>query len=159
MTRRLVCVPAKEPGPRKRDQHYVSWNWANFPGDIDVNKFQLTVRGQVNQALSLSLNDILQGFPRFDIAAVNQCAGASRIYAEPRVAGAQWANGAMSNALWTGVRLKDVLDRAGVKPGAIAVRFGGLDEPVMPDPPKFLKSLSIDHARDGEVRIAVGLHV
>ncbi len=133
------------------DQHYVSWHWANFPGDIDVNKFQLTVRGQVNQALSLSLNDILQGFPRFDIAAVNQCAGASRIYAEPRVAGAQWANGAMSNALWTGVRLKDVLDRSGVKPGAIAVRFGGLDEPVMPDAPKFLKSLSIDHARDGEV--------
>jgi len=69
----------------------------------------------------------------------------------PRVAGAQWADGSMSNAIWTGVRLKDVLDRAGVKAGAIQVRFGGLDEPVMPDAPKFLKSLSIDHARDGEV--------
>jgi DMSO/TMAO reductase YedYZ molybdopterin-dependent catalytic subunit len=140
------------------DQHYVSWHWATFPGDINVDSFRLTVRGQVNQTLSLSLKDILQGLPRFDIAAVNQCAGASRIYFEPRIAGAQWANGSMSNAIWTGVRLKDVLDRAGVKPGAIQVRFGGLDEPVMPDAPKFLKSLTIDHARDGEVMIAFAMN-
>jgi len=130
------------------DQHYVSWHWATFPGDINVDSFRLAVRGQVNQTLSLSLKDILQGLPRFDIAAVNQCAGNSRIYAEPRVAGAQWADGSMSNAIWTGVRLKDVLDRAGVKPDAVQARFGGLDEPAMPGEPKFLKSLSIDHARD-----------
>src|SRR5712672_599216 len=140
------------------DQHYVSWHWANFPGDIDVDSFRLTVRGQVNRTLSLSLKDILQGLPRVDIAAVNQCAGASRIYFVPRIAGAQWANGSMSNAIWTGVRLKDVLDRAGVKPGAIQVRFGGLDEPVMPDAPKFLKSLTIDHARDDEVMIAFAMN-
>src|ERR1700687_6077705 len=81
------------------EQHYVSWHWATFPGDINVDSFRLTVHGQVNRILSLSLKDILQGLPRFDIAAVNQCAGASRIYAEPRVAGAQWANGSMSNAI------------------------------------------------------------
>src|SRR6266404_9936002 len=140
------------------EQHYVSWHWATFPGDIDVDSFRLTVRGQVNQILSLSLKDILQGLPRFDIAAVNQCAGNSRIYVVPRVAGAQWADGSMSNAIWTGVRLKDVLDRAGVTSGAIQVRFGGLDEPVMPDAPKFLKSLTIDHARDGEVMIAFAMN-
>jgi DMSO/TMAO reductase YedYZ molybdopterin-dependent catalytic subunit len=140
------------------DQHYVSWHWATFPGDIDVNNYRLTVRGQVNQTLSLSLKDVLQSFPRVDLAAVNQCAGASRLYAEPRIAGAQWGNGAMSNALWTGVRLKDVLDRAGVKAGAIQVRFGGVDEPAMQGAPKFLKSISIDHARDGEVMIAFGMN-
>src|SRR5882672_2078602 len=64
----------------------------------------------------------------------------------------------MSNAIWTGVRLKAVLDRAGVKSGAIQVRFGGLDEPVMPGAPKFLKSLTIDHARDGEVMIAFAMN-
>src|SRR6201982_159862 len=46
------------------DQHYVSWHWATFPSDINVNSFRLTVHGHVNQPLSLSLNDILQGFPR-----------------------------------------------------------------------------------------------
>src|SRR5258707_11435239 len=81
------------------DQHYVSWHWANFPGDIDVDSFRLTVRGLVNETLSLSLKDILQGLPRFDMAAVNQCAGASRIYFDPRVAGAQWANVSISNTI------------------------------------------------------------
>jgi DMSO/TMAO reductase YedYZ molybdopterin-dependent catalytic subunit len=140
------------------DQHYVSWHWANFPSDIDVDKFRLTVRGHVNQTLSLSTKDILHGLPRVELAAVSQCAGNSRIYMQPRVPGAQWANGSMSNALWTGVRLKDVLDQAGVKPGALQVRFGGLDEPLVSDAPKFMKSLAIDHARDGEVMIAFGMN-
>jgi DMSO/TMAO reductase YedYZ molybdopterin-dependent catalytic subunit len=140
------------------DQHYVSWHWADFPNEIDVDKFRLTVRGHVNQTLSLSLKDILQGLPRIEFAAVSQCAGNSRIYFQPRVPGAQWANGSMSNALWTGVRLKDVLDRAGVKPGATRVRFGGLDEPVIQGAPKFMKSLEVDHARDGEVMICFGMN-
>jgi DMSO/TMAO reductase YedYZ molybdopterin-dependent catalytic subunit len=140
------------------NQHYVSWHWATFPGDVNVDSYRLSVRGHVNQNLSLSLADILQGYPRVEIAAVNQCAGNSRLYATPRVAGAQWANGGMSNALWTGVRLRDLLDRAGVRAGAIQVRFGGLDEPVMSGAPKFLKSLTIDHARDGEVMIAFGMN-
>jgi DMSO/TMAO reductase YedYZ molybdopterin-dependent catalytic subunit len=140
------------------DQHYVSWHWANFPSEVDVHKFRLAVRGHVNRILSLSLKDILHGFPRVELVAVSQCAGNSRIYMEPRVPGAQWANGSMSNSLWTGVRLKDVLDRAGVRPGAVQVRLGGLDEPVIPEAPKFLKSLHIDHARDGEVMIAFGMN-
>ncbi|MGI4793714.1 MAG: molybdopterin-dependent oxidoreductase [Janthinobacterium lividum] len=140
------------------NQHFVSWHWAGIPTDIDVGTFRLTVRGQVNQPLSLSLNDILHDLPRVELTALSQCAGNSRIYTQPRVAGAQWANGSMSNARWTGVRLKDVLDRAGVKAGATQVRFGGLDEPVIQESPKFLKSLSVDHARDGEVMIAYAMN-
>jgi hypothetical protein len=64
----------------------------------------------------------------------------------------------MGNARWTGVRLKDILDRAGVKSGAVAVRFNGLDEQVLPDGPDFMKSLAIDHARDGEVMIAYAMN-
>jgi hypothetical protein len=64
----------------------------------------------------------------------------------------------MGNARWAGVRLKDVLDRAGVKPGAVQVRFHGLDDPVVDDAPKFMKSLAIDQARDGEVMIAYAMN-
>src|ERR1700755_2122691 len=135
------------------DQFYVRWHWAVIPTDIDIGKFNLTVRGHVNQTLSLSLNDILHGLPSVQLPAVNQCSGNSRGFFQPRVPGGEWANGAMGNALWMGVRLKDVLDRAGVKPGAVQVRFKGLDEPVVPDAPHFMKSLDIDHARDGEVMI------
>jgi Oxidoreductase molybdopterin binding domain/Mo-co oxidoreductase dimerisation domain len=116
------------------------------------------VRGHVNQTISLSLNDILQGLPSVQLSAVNQCSGNSRGFFQPRVPGGEWANGAMGNALWTGVRLRDVLDRAGVKPGAMQVRFKGLDDPVVADAPHFMKSLDIDHARDGEVMIAYAMN-
>src|SRR6202040_3710175 len=53
---------------------------------------------------------------------------------------------------------KDVLDRAGVKAGAIQVRFDGMDEPVVDGAPDFMKSLDIDHARDGEVMIAYAMN-
>jgi DMSO/TMAO reductase YedYZ molybdopterin-dependent catalytic subunit len=140
------------------DQFYVRWHWAVIPTDIDIGKFSLTVRGHVNQTLSLSLNDILHGLQSVQLSAVNQCSGNSRGLFQPRVPGGQWANGAMGNALWTGVRLKDVLDKAGVKPGAVQVRFKGLEEPVVADAPHFMKSLDIDHARDGEVMIAYAMN-
>jgi DMSO/TMAO reductase YedYZ molybdopterin-dependent catalytic subunit len=139
------------------DQFYVRWHWAVIPTNIETDKFSLAVRGHVNQPLSLSLQDLLE-LPRVELIAVNQCSGNSRGFFEPRVGGGEWANGAMGNALWTGVRLKDVLDRAGVKPGAVQVRFTGMDEPVVAEAPRFMKSLDIEHARDGEVMIAYAMN-
>jgi DMSO/TMAO reductase YedYZ molybdopterin-dependent catalytic subunit len=135
------------------DQFFVRWHWAVIPEHVDVAAFKLTVRGHVNQALSLSLADLL-AMPRIELVAVAQCSGNSRGLFQPRVPGAQWENGAMGNARWTGVRLRDVLDRAGVKAGAVAVRSSGLDDPVVQAAPKFMKPLDIDHARDGEVMLA-----
>ena len=140
------------------DSFFVRWHWAVIPTDVDVNTFRLSVRGHVDNALSMTLRDIVDGLPRVELAAVNQCSGNSRGYTAPPVAGAQWANGAMGNARWMGVRLKDVLDRAGVKAGARQVRFAGLDEPVVEEAPKFMKSLAIDHARDSEVMIAYAMN-
>jgi hypothetical protein len=107
--------------------------------------------------LSLTLADVL-AMPRIEMAAVNQCSGNSRGLFQPRVAGGQWDNGAMGNARWAGVRLRDLLDHAGVKAGAVAVRFNGLDEPVVDGAPDFMKSLDIDHARDGEVMVAFAMN-
>ena len=139
------------------DRFYVRWHWAVIPTEVAVDAFRLVVRGHVNQTLSLTLKDIL-AMPRVEIAAVNQCSGNSRGFFEPRVPGGEWANGAMGNAHWTGVRLRDVLDRAGVKAGALQVRLKGVDEPVVADGPHFMKSLAIDHARDGEVMIAYSMN-
>ena len=135
------------------DKFFVRWHWADIPTAIDVDTFRLTVSGHVSRPLSISLAQLLR-LPRIEYAAVNQCSGNSRGLFQPRVAGAQWGNGAMGNAKWLGVRLRDVLDLAGVRPGAAQVRFGGLDEPLVPTAPDFFKSLAIDHARDGEVMIA-----
>ncbi|HEV2569086.1 molybdopterin-dependent oxidoreductase [Sphingomonas sp.] len=135
------------------DRFFVRWHYGDIPASIDPAAFRLAVRGAVTKPLSLSLDE-LKKLPPIEYAAVNQCSGNSRGLFEPRIAGAQWRHGAMGNARWTGVRLKDVLDRAGVKPSAVAARFGGLDAPLVPEAPDYLKSLGIDHARDGEVMIA-----
>lgn len=134
------------------DRFYVRWHYADIPTAIDGARHRVNVGGAVRQRLSLSIADLM-AMPRFEIAAVNQCSGNSRGHFIPRVPGAQWGHGAMGNARWEGVRLRDVLDRAGVAGGAQAVRFGGLDRPP-PGAPPFLKTLAIDHARDGEVMLA-----
>ena len=139
------------------DRFYVRWHWAVIPTEIDVGSFRLAVRGHVEKSVSLSLDEIL-ALPRVELVAVNQCSGNSRGYFQPRVPGGEWAHGAMGNARWTGARLKDVLDRAGVKAGAAQVRFNGMDEPVVADAPDFMKSLAIDHARDGEVMLAYAMN-
>ena len=135
------------------EEFFVRWHWALIPNQVDVTAFKLTVRGHVNEALSLSMTDIL-AMPRVEMAAVNQCSGNSRGLFQPRVPGGQWENGAMGNARWIGVLLRDVLDRAEVKSGAVAARFKGLDEALIESAPTFMKSLDIDHARDGEVMLA-----
>jgi DMSO/TMAO reductase YedYZ molybdopterin-dependent catalytic subunit len=139
------------------DRFYVRWHWAVIPTEIDVSSFRLAVRAHVEKRLSLSLDEIL-ALPRVELVAVNQCSGNSRGYFQPRVPGGEWSHGAMGNARWTGVRLKDVLDRAGVKAGAVQVSFNGMDEPVVAEAPDFMKSLGVDHARDGEVMIAYAMN-
>ena len=138
------------------DRFYVRWHYSDFPTSIDGAKHRVAVGGAVQRRLSLSMADLMT-LPRFEIAAVNQCSGNSRGHFSPRVPGAQWGDGAMGNARWTGVRLRDVLDRAGVAPGATGVRFAGLDRPPL-GAPWFEKSLTLDHARDGEVMLAWGMN-
>src|SRR5580698_6313971 len=139
------------------DKFFVRWHWSDIPTGIDAKSYRLALRGQVDRELSLSLPDLLQ-FKPVEIAAVNQCSGNSRGFFEPRVPGAQWGNGGMGNARWTGVRLKDVLDKAGIKAGAVAVRFSGLDKPPVDDAPPFKKSLGIDHARQPEILVAYAMN-
>ena len=136
------------------DAFFVRWHLAGIPTTVDLRTFRLEVSGHVQKPLSLSLHDLKTKFQPVSLVALAQCAGNSRSLFEPRVPGGQWGNGAMGNARWKGVRLKDVLDAAGVKPGAVQVGLRGLDVPPMPATPVFQKSLQIEHARDGEVMIA-----
>ncbi|MCE4225303.1 molybdopterin-dependent oxidoreductase [Methylobacterium sp. C25] len=135
------------------DAFFVRYHLAGVPTEIDPETYCLGIKGHVDQPLSLSLKDI-KALPRAEIVAVSQCSGNSRGFFEPRVAGGQLANGAMGCARWTGVALKDVLDKAGVKAGALDVVFEALDGPVLSETPDFAKALRIDHARDGEVMLA-----
>ena len=139
------------------DAFFVRWHLPNIPQEVDATAHRIDVTGEVNRALSLSLDDLAK-LPQVEVTAVNQCSGNSRGLSAPRVAGGQWENGAMGNALWTGVRLRDVLDRAGLKATAKQVQFDGLDRGIFPATPKFRKSLDVDVARGDDVIVAYAMN-
>lgn len=85
-----------------------------------------------------------------EVVAANMCTGNSRGFNVPRVPGGQWAHGAMGNARWTGVKLKDVLAKAGVGAGAVQVTFNGMDQGGEDKIPDFIKSLNVDIATSNE---------
>ena len=135
------------------DAFFVRYHLAGLPESIDPVTFRLEVKGLVDKPVSLSLAE-LKAMPGMEVVAVNQCSGNGRGFFEPRVAGGQAGNGLMGNARWTGVALKAVLERAGVKAGAVQVKFDGLDGPVLDTTPDFAKSLELAHAMGGEVMLA-----
>jgi len=137
---------------------FVRWHLEGIPTSVDLRTFRLNVSGYVRQTLQLSVDELRSSFDPISLIAVNQCSGNSRSFFEPRVLGGQWKHGAVGNAKWTGVSLKSILDRAQVKAGAVDVSFNGLDAPPLPSVPDFVKALSIDHARDGEVMIAYAMN-
>jgi DMSO/TMAO reductase YedYZ molybdopterin-dependent catalytic subunit len=128
------------------DAFYVRWHLETIPNSVDLKEWRLRVEGNVEKPLTLSFPDLLKQFARASIAAVNQCSGNSRSRLQPRVPGGQWGNGAMGCALWTGVKLREVLDAAGVKNGSLQVQFEGLDRGKGPEgfgSNRFMKSLDL----------------
>ncbi|GAB3414687.1 molybdopterin-dependent oxidoreductase [Massilia agilis] len=135
------------------DAFFVRYHWSGVPTSIDPGTYRLHVGGNVNTPLELSLAELRQ-MGGMELTAVNQCSGNSRGFFQPRVNGGQLGNGAMGNARWTGVPLKTVLERAGLKAGSVQVSFNGMDMPPVAGGPDFVKALDVDHAMDGEVMLA-----
>lgn len=135
------------------DALFVRWHISGIPTSVDLSTWRLKVGGNTEKELDLSMED-LKGFEKVSFTAVIQCSGNSRSLFEPRVAGGEWGNGAVGNVTWTGVRLKDILAKAGMKAGTVDICFNGLDGPPLPTVPDFVKSLPVDVAAGDDVIVA-----
>ena len=136
------------------DSFFVRYHLAVIPR-VDPEAWRLQVTGaSARSPLTLSLRELKSGFEQAEVVAVNQCAGNRRGLFTPRVPGVQWASGAMGNARWRGVRLREVLQRAGIASEALEVVFAGADSPVIPATPAFVKSLPVERALDENTLIA-----
>lgn len=105
----------------------------------------LRVSGLVERSHEFILKDLRQ-MEAVTVTAVVQCAGNGRAFHRPKVPGVQWDRGAVGNAQWTGVRLRDVLAKAGVHTGARHVQFRGADRPVAASVPLFVRSIPLEKA-------------
>ncbi len=139
------------------DAFYVRWHLQAIPTAVDPATWRLRIDGAVDRPLELSMDD-LKRLGGDEVVAVNQCSGNSRSLLAPRVAGAQWRNGAMGNARWGGISLAKLLHRAGVKKDAVQVTFDGLDEGPLASVPDFVKALDLAHALEPEVTVAYAMN-
>jgi DMSO/TMAO reductase YedYZ molybdopterin-dependent catalytic subunit len=122
------------------DAFFVRYHLSNIP-EVDVKTWKVAVSGDgANGQAELTLDD-LKRMPAAEVVAVNQCSGNRRGLFQPHVPGVQWSYGAMGCARWKGARLKDVLDRVGLKKEAIEIVFDGADSGVTDKTPDFVKSI------------------
>jgi len=105
-------------------------NHAPVP-DVRLDTFRLSISGLVQQPLTLSLTELQNGFRKVRVMATLMCAGNRRteLHNIQPVRGVGWGAAAISNAVWGGVSLRDVLLAAGVSPDShnMHVAFEGLD--------------------------------
>src|SRR6266851_7978503 len=132
---------------------------SHFPAPkLEVASYQLRIDGAVRSPFSLSYKQ-LRDMPSETRVATLECAGNSRVFLIPQVAGAQWELGAVSNAEWTGVPLAALLERAGLEDDACEIVLEGADrgtpkeEPVPPGPISYARSLPLDEAVQRHVLI------
>jgi sulfite dehydrogenase len=126
------------------DVFFVRWHLSELPKPFNTDTFRLRIHGHVDHALSLSLKELQTEFHPVELAALTVCAGNARQQFNPGVPGVQWKNGA----------LRELLEKAGLKKGALEVAFNGMDEPPLSATPDFIKTLPVDRAMDGEVMVA-----
>ena len=135
------------------DQFFVRYHLSDIP-EVDAKTYKIAVGGDgANGQAEITLAD-LKAMPAYEVVAVNQCSGNRRGLSQPHVAGVEWGYGAMGCARWKGARLKDVLDKVGLKKEAIEVAFNGAEGPAFDKTPDFIKSIPAWKAIDESTLIA-----
>jgi DMSO/TMAO reductase YedYZ molybdopterin-dependent catalytic subunit len=135
------------------DAFFVRYHLADIP-QVDAATWRLAVGGDgANSQAELTFDD-LKRMPSTEIVAVNQCSGNRRGLFQPHVPGVEWGYGAMGCARWKGARLKDVLDKVGIKKEAIEIVLDGADGPVLDKTPDFVKSIPVSKAMEDTTLIA-----
>lgn len=122
--------------------------------DVDPTTWMLDLDGSVQRSLRLSLSDLAE-MPSVTVAATMECAGNGRARLHPRPVSQPWLFEAVGTAEWTGVRVGDVLGRAGLDDAAREVVFTGMDRGLESGVEQwYQRSLPLAEARGAEVILA-----
>jgi DMSO/TMAO reductase YedYZ molybdopterin-dependent catalytic subunit len=126
------------------------------PSELDADDWRLSIGGEVEKPLTLSLAE-LSKIEVHSVVNTLECAGNGRALYRPQVPGIQWGKGAVGTARFSGPRLREVLQLAGVKSSGKHVMFRGLDE-VPGKVPPFIRSIPLQKALDADTLIATHMN-
>ena len=127
-------------------RHFIRNNGLE-PLEVDAQTWTLTVDGMVDTPLELTIADMRDRFEVHTMALVIECGGNGRAFFDPPASGNQWTVGAVGCSEWTGVRLKDVLEAAGVQDGVVYTAHYGADTHLSGDPDKLPISRGVPIAK------------
>ena len=130
------------------DLFFVRWHMPIIPTYINPRDFFIHINGHVKKELKLSIKDLKTQFEAVELTAVVQCGGNNRTAFHPTTSGIQWGVGAMGCAKWKGVRLKDVLKKAGLKQDAVWLGFNGKDKAVYNQTDNFVRELKLEEVNN-----------
>jgi sulfite oxidase len=136
--------------------HFFVRNHMHEPSELDAQSWKLTIGGEVEKPVTLTLPELAK-LESHSVVNTLECAGNGRALQRPQVPGVQWGKGAVSTARFSGPRLRDVLQQAGVKASGKHVMFRGLDE-VPGKVPPFIRSIPIKKALDSDTLIATHMN-
>ncbi|MEL7254604.1 MAG: sulfite oxidase [Pseudomonadota bacterium] len=117
------------------------------PEDVDPATWTLTIDGFVDTPLEMTIADMKDRFEVVTMALTLECGGNGRSFFNPPAKGNQWTYGAVACSEWTGVRLKDVLEAAGVQDNVVYTAHYGADEHLSGDPEKLPISRGVPIAK------------
>ncbi|MCC7345884.1 MAG: sulfite oxidase [Variibacter sp.] len=120
------------------------------PGVTAPDGWEIAIDGEVERPLRLTLAELKRRFAHVTAHMVIECGGNGRSFYTPAPRGNPWTNGGVGCAAWTGVRLADVLDAAGLKPTAVFTAHYGADPDVSGDraTPSISRGVTIAKALD-----------
>jgi sulfite oxidase len=131
-------------------------NHMHEPSELSADNWRLSVGGEVERPITLSLAE-LGKIASHSVVNTLECAGNGRSLYRPQVPGIQWGKGAVSTARFSGPRLRDILERAGLKSSGKHVMLRGLDE-VPGKVPPFIRSIPVEKALDGDTLVATHMN-
>lgn len=106
------------------------------PENTSVEGWSIEIDGEVNQTATYSIDDLKRNFEVVTLQLTVECGGNGRAAFNPPASGNQWTVGAVASSEWTGVRVRDVLNKSGVKSSAVYTGHYGADGHLSGDPDK-----------------------
>jgi DMSO/TMAO reductase YedYZ molybdopterin-dependent catalytic subunit len=156
MDKKMRVMTEKPLNAETPTEHLRSWITSNavffdrnqgqfMESPVPLPQWKLSVEGEVKTPLTFGIEEIL-AMPKTIVSNTMECSGNGRSLLNEKASGNPWTIGGVGNAVWGGIWLKRILEKAGITDKTRHVAFEGMDKPLGSSKIKFIRSIPIEKA-------------